>query len=125
MTGEISELERLADELQAKGLQWIEAKLKSDQLDADEKSFLAAIMNELEKSFDGVRQLKVSEAKLERLARGSTEFRNYIVGRVTAQAETGRKKVLYEAAQNYWEAKRSEMAFEREKLSKGVYHTGR
>ena len=112
-------LEKIVIEIQEAGQAWIEAKLKSDQLEGDEKNLLASMMNDLEKSFD-----KVSEAKLERLVRGSPEFRGYVTGRIFAQAETGRKKVRYESALNFWEAKRSELAFEREKLSKGVFHIG-
>lgn len=115
----LTNLEKIVIEIQEAGQAWVEAKLKSDQLEADEKSYLAAMMNDLEKTFD-----KVSESKLDRLVRGSPEFRGYVSGRVFAQAETGRKKVRYEAALNFWEAKRSQLAFEREKLAKGIFHTG-
>lgn len=117
---ETSELEKLVVEIQNAGQDWISAKLKSDQLEDDEKNFLAALMNGLEKGFE-----KVSEARLERLARGSKEFRDYVTGKVLAKSETGRKRVRYEALQNLWEAQRSALAFEREKLAKGIYHEGR
>ena len=119
-----SELERLVVEIQDAGQAWVEAKLRSDQLEADEKNYLAAIMNELDgAAIEG--KIKLSEAKLERLARGGKGFRDYVVGRVMAQAETAKRKVRYEALQNYWEAKRSELAMEREKISKGIFHEGR
>jgi len=114
------DLEALVVEVQTSGLDWIDAKLRSDQLEADEKNFLAALMNDLEKTFE-----KIGEGKLERLARGSEQFRDYVVGRVLAQSETGRKKVLYEAKMNVWEAKRSQLAFDRVKLERGLYQTGR
>jgi len=119
-----SDLENLVCEIQKSGLDWIDAKLRSDQLEADEKNFLAALMNDLDKAFQRD-SAKMSEAKLERLARGSKDFRDYIVGRVLAQAETGRKKVRYESLQSLWDARRSQLAFEREQLSKGIFHTGR
>lgn len=117
---ELTNFDKLVTEIQRAGQEWIEAKLKSDQLESDEKNFLAAMMNDLEKTFDD----KVSEGKLERLVRGSKEFRNYVTGRVAAQAETGRKKIRYENLQNYYEAKRSELAFQREQISKGIFHRG-
>ena len=115
----IIELEGLVAEIQQAGQAWIDSRLRSDQLEADEKSYLAALMNDLEKAFKGE---KVSEAKLDRLARGSAEFRAYITGRATATAETGRRKVEYDAKLNLWEAKRSTMAFERAKLERGLFH---
>lgn len=119
-----SSLEKLVTAIQKAGTDWIEAKLKSDQLEADEKNYLSALMNDLEQQLSASTP-KLSDTKLERLARGSPEFRQYVIGRVTATAETGRKKVRYESLQNLWEAKRSELAFEREKLAKGIYHQGR
>ena len=117
---ELTPLEKLVIDIQEAGQSWVEAKLQSDQLESDEKNFLAALMNDLEKAFD-----KISEAKLDRLARGSKDFRNYVTGRVLAQAETGRKKVRYESCLNYWEAKRSQLAFERVKVEKGIFHVGK
>ena len=117
-----SNLERLVVEIQEAGQAWIESKLKSDQLDAGEKNYLAALMNGID---DATKGTKISEAKLERLARGSPEFGNYVIGKVMAIAETGRKKVRYESLQNLWEAKRSELSFERVKIERGIYHEGK
>lgn len=114
-------LEKLVIEIQTAGQEWIETKLKSDQLADGEKNYLAALMNGIEEQF---KNAKISEAKLDRLARGTPEFGNYVVGKCAAIAETGRKKVRYEALQNLWEAKRSELAFEREKIAKGIFHAG-
>lgn len=112
-----TDLERLVIKIQEAGQEWIEAKLRSDQLEGNEKNILAAMINDLRRTLE-----KASEAKLECLARGSAEFQEYVTGRVMAQAETGRKKVNYEAALNYWEAKRSQLAFDRVKIEKGIYH---
>lgn len=117
----LTNLERLVVRIQEAGMDWVESKLQSDQLEADEKNFLAALINDLEKTFDS----KVSDTKLERIARGTPEFRQYVTGRVTAQAETLRRKVEYEARQNLWEARRSELAFERAKVEKGIFGSGR
>jgi|SRR5689334_14844008 len=121
MSDELSGLETLAFNIQSAGQEWVKAKLMSDQLEADEKSYLAALMNDLEKASDE----KISESKLERLARGSKPFRDYVRGRVIAQAETNRRKVNYEGLQSLFEAKRSEFSLMREKISKGIYDRGR
>tara|TARA_Y100000034_G_C6856633_1_gene389378 strand:- start:229 stop:519 length:291 start_codon:yes stop_codon:yes gene_type:complete len=96
----------------------VEAKLNSDQLEEDQKPFLASLQNALD---DG----SLSEAKLDRLARGSKEYRDYVRSMVLARAETLRKKVRYEALGNYYEAKRSEASLERSKIEKGIFHEGR
>jgi hypothetical protein len=117
---EVTNLERLVVEIQEAGQEWIDAKLKSDQLSDGEKNYLAALINGLEQAIKD----KISEQKLERLARGSPEFGQYVIGKCAAIAETSRKKVRYEALQNLWEARRSELAFERAKIEKGIFHTG-
>lgn len=115
---EFTELEQLVGNIERAGQEWIAAKLKSDQLDGNEKNYLAGLINDLRKAAGE----KPSEAKLECLARGSKGFQEYVVGRVLAVGETGRAKVRYEAALNFWEAKRSQMAFERAKIEKGIFH---
>lgn len=118
--GELSPLEKLVKEIQQAGQDWVEAKLRADQLDKDEKNFLAALQNGLE---DKSKE-KLSEAKLERLARGSSEFRSYVTNLCVAKAEAERRKVRYENLQSFWETKRSELALEREKIAKGIYEMG-
>lgn len=110
-------LEKWVVQWQSAGKEWVEAKLVSDQLSDDEKAFLADLMNGLD---DG----KKSEAKLDRQARGSSEFREHITNTCIAKAVTGRKKVRFDAFGMLFEARRSELSFEREKLSKGIFHKG-
>ena len=115
--GNLNELEAVVVRMESAGRAWVEAKLKADQLDDDTKSYLASIMNELD---DG----KTSEAKLDRLARGSKEFREFIRSAAIARSAMLNKKVRYDGEQSLFEAKRSEYAMEREKLAKGVHHLG-
>lgn len=103
------------------GMAWIDAQLKARQLEEDSKPFLAALINELEPTFDG----KVSESKLDRLARGSKAYREYILSMCAAWAEAQRLKVRYENLQMLLEARRSELAMERAKIEKGIFHEGR
>jgi len=111
------ELEKMVVQLEKAGQAWVTARLKSDQLDEDAKPFLASLQNELD---DG----NTSEAKLERQAKGSKQFRDYIREMCLARAESLKQKIRYEGFQALFEAKRSEMALERVKIEKGIFHTG-
>lgn len=111
MKQERSELERriiYAEELGQKHAAIYEVWL---QLDEDKKNYLAALMNDLD---DG--NGSYSEAKLERLARGSPQFRQYIKSLAIAKGEELRAKVKYENARDFFEAGRSQESTERMKM---------
>lgn len=109
---EVNNLEKFVTEYQNAGIAWVEAKLLCDQLEADEKNYLAALMN----AIDHAETEKVSESKLERLARGGKEFREYCRSVATARAEMLRKRVRYDGLEKLFEAKRSKLSFEKEQL---------
>jgi hypothetical protein len=79
------------------------------QLDESKKNYLASLMNDLDKG-------DMSEAKLERLARGSKTYEEFIKNLCIAKGEELRAKVRYENARDYFEAGRSREATEREKM---------
>jgi hypothetical protein len=112
--------ERLLKEIHDAGTMWIDAQLKARQLEEDQKSFLAALMNNFEKTMD-----KVSESKLDRLARGSQPYRDYVLNTCMAWAEAQRLRVRYDNLQMLLEARRSELAMERAKIEKGIFHEGK
>jgi hypothetical protein len=116
----IVNLEQTVIEYQQAGQEWIEAKLKADQLEEDSKNFLASLMNDFERSSTE----KFSEAKLDRWARGTKEYRNYIAGMCAARAEMLRKKVRFDALGMLFESRRSELSYEKEQIAKGIFHTG-
>lgn len=91
------------------GETWAEIHAKYLQLEEDKKSFLSALMNDLD---DG----SMSEAKLERLARGSKAYRDYVATLALAKGEELRAKVRYDNARDLFEAARSAESTEREKL---------
>jgi len=106
---ERSELEKriiFAEEL---GGKWAAIHQIWLQLDEDKKNYLSALMNDLD---DGEK----SEAKLERLARGTKDFREYIKNMCIAKGEELRAKVRYDNARDYFEAGRSQESTEREKM---------
>jgi hypothetical protein len=105
-------LDRFVVEYQKAGLEWVEAKLKCDQLEADEKNFLAALINAIEKA----ESEKISESKLERLARAEPEFRDYCRAVAMARAEMLRKKVRYDGLEKLFEAARSKLSFQKEQF---------
>ena len=110
MPNGLSELEKRVVRAQDLGQKWAELHEVWLQLDRDEKNYLAALMNDLAKVND------VSEAKLERMARGSEEFRKYVSRICIARGEELRAKVRYENARDYFEAARSLEATERAKM---------
>lgn len=115
-------LEQQTIVIQEAGNEWIAAKEISEQLDADEDNLLAAMMTEIEKTeFQGK---KVSDAKLERLARSTPMFREYVRGRIAAQMKTLQLKTRYDNLDKLWHSKQSDQALEREKIAKGIYHAG-
>lgn len=106
-----------AREIQTAGLLWVEAKFKADQMDEDCKPFLCSLKNALAE--DGL-----SEAKIDRLAQGSKEYREYITGMVTARAEALRRRVKYDSLQMAFEAERSKFSLEKTKIEKGIFDRG-
>lgn len=109
MEEKLSPLESFVKEYNAAGLAWVNAKLVVDQLDDDLPSFLAALMNELD---DG----EMAEAKMKRLALGDKKYRDQVNATALARAEMLRKKVRYESLDRLFEAKRSNLSFEKEKM---------
>lgn len=113
----ISSLEKFVRDYYEAGKVWVDAKLRADQLEEDCKPYLASIENALD---DGEK----TEAKLEREAKGSKDFRDYVNRMVIARAEALRKKIRFEALGMLFEAKRSQKAFERETIKKGIFDQG-
>ena len=114
------ELENTVIEWKAAGDAWIAAKLRADQLEEDAKSFLAALINELEQA----ETEKTSEARLERKARGSKAYREFINQMCIARADALAKKVRFDALEKLFDARRSQKAFDRETVKQGIYHQG-
>jgi hypothetical protein len=115
-------MENVVTEWKAAGDAWINAKLKADQLEEDAKNLLAAVINQLEQALPT--GAKISEAKLERMARGSLEYREYIKDMCIARAEALRKKVRFDALEKLFDARRSQKAFERETVKQGIFSHG-
>jgi len=113
----LSLLERRIIKSERDGEQWADLHAKWLQLNEDKKSFLAALINDLD---DG----KMSEAKLERLALGSKAYRDYVVGLAIAKGEELRAKVRYENSTALFSAAQSDQSLERAKIEKGIFHTG-
>lgn len=111
MANGLSELEKRVVRAQELGQKWAALHETWLQLDKDEKNYLAALMNDI-----AAREIGLSESKLERLARGSQEFRDYVRRVCVAKGEELRAKVRYENARDFFEAARSLEATERAKM---------
>jgi hypothetical protein len=110
-------LEKLVKDFQSAGQDWVKAKLVADQLEEDKKSYFFALKNALDNG-------ELSEAKLDRLAGGSKEYREYIQRMCLARADMLSKKVRYDAFDKLFDAARSEKAYERAIVEKGIFHKG-
>ena len=117
VTKNLTLLEQRIIKAERHGETWAELHAKWLQLDEDKKSFLAALINDLDNG-------DTSEAKLERLARASKEYRDYIANLAIAKGEELRAKVRYENANALFSAAQSDQSLERVKIEKGIYHTG-
>jgi len=118
----LSEWEGLVKSIHDSGMAWVEAKLKAEQLEEDQKPYLASLINELEQSLSD--DTRFSETMMDRKCRGSRQYREYIAGMCLARAAALKAKVKYESWQNLFEARRTEAATERVKLEKGIFHSG-
>jgi DNA topoisomerase IA len=96
-------LERRIIKAEKMGEEWV-AKLEESK-----KNVLADLENTLD---DG----DTSEAKLERLARGRPEWKEFIRNLVVAEAEMLKAKVRYESAVAFFEAGRTAESTERAKM---------
>ncbi len=112
MSDTLTKLERRVIENEKRGQEWVEAHAQWIQLDESKKNYLASLQNDMEKQSEG----KLSEAKLERLARGSKDYTDFITGLCVARTEELRAKVKYDNALDLFRAIQSAQAFEREKL---------
>lgn len=109
MKQERSELEQSVIFAESLGEEWVGVHNIWMQLDEGKKSYLASLINDLD---DG----KMSEKKLERLALGCKEYREYIKNMCIAKGEELRARVRYDNARDFFEAKRSKESTEREKI---------
>lgn len=107
-----SELEKRIIFAEKAGQKWAELHAIAMQLEEDKKNYLAALINDIEAEHGNT----MSESKLERMARGSKQYRDYIRNMCIAKGEELRAKVKYENARDYFEAGRSQESTEREKM---------
>jgi gamma-glutamyl phosphate reductase len=112
MTNGRSELEKRIIFAEEAGQKWADLHAIAMQLNEDKANYLAALINDLEAAHGST----VSEKRLERLARGSKQYREYIKNMCIAKGEELRAKVRYENARDYFEAGRSQESTEREKM---------
>lgn len=109
---------RLVEEIEMAEVAWIDAREKSDLLSEDQRSFLDSLKNDLD---DGT----LSDAKLTRLAQGSKDYRQYVVGMVLAKSATLRAKAKQNKLEREFEARRSIGAYERAKMERGIIGVGK
>lgn len=84
-------------------------------IESHAKDMLAKIMTDIRKAS---KELKISEAALERMARASEEWEVYQTGHEEALKKAGKLKVKYKSAERYWDTIQSGLAFKRAEIKK-------
>jgi hypothetical protein len=115
---ERTELEQRIIYAESLGEKWASLHEVAMQLEEDKKNYLAALMNDLAGTAlpNMPPDKTMTETKLERLARGSPQYREYIRNMCIAKGEELRAKVKYDNARDLFEAARSKESTEREKM---------
>jgi|TARA_R110001583_G_scaffold33397_2_gene112672 hypothetical protein len=113
----IDELTKLAEKGKEAGKEWVVAKEIADKLEEGAAPFLASIKNELDRG-------GMSEAKLDRLAKGSAEYSQHITGMCSARAAANLAKVKMSYYDKLWESKRSQMSLLKVQVDRGIYEKG-
>ena len=119
-SGIANSLEQIVGDLDAAGLEWARLDLKASQLEEDKKSFLAAIQTELTKQHP-----EASEKTLERLALADPTYRAFVSGMCAARAAALQARIKYDNTEKLYDARRSQLALERDKVERNISHIGR
>jgi hypothetical protein len=90
---------------------------ESDRLDELAKDMLASLMSKIDAQGDSV---KLSELKLERLARTSREWTQFQNGRFAARSKAAEYKVKAKVLDRHWQSVVSGLAYKREELRRSV-----
>jgi len=111
----LEELTAAIDETDTAALQ---AEAIALSLKDHKELFLASLKNELA---DGIK----SEAKIDRLAKGSKQYEDHITATCLATTEAKSRRSKYIRLKVKLELLRSVMASERAKINAGIYHQGK
>jgi hypothetical protein len=115
----MTELEATVTAWRNKGLDWVNAKLKSDLIEKDKDCYLASLIGVLRKA-----DPEASDTKLKAEALASQDYRDFINGMVLAKHKELTARVEYDALDKLFSARQSDQSMERAKLEHGIYHTG-
>ena len=96
--------EAVADYLVADDEFWVLDKMEKD------------ILDQIKDKIDKEEPEKISEVKLERLARNHTEWKEYKEELYAARRNRGQKKVRYVQADKYWQTLQSGLAYKRDEM---------
>lgn len=94
--------------------EYLKAEDEYTILDDMSKDVLASIMTKYEKLNDGE---KISETKLERLARVDPEWKTYKEGLYEARRNRGVAKARLMKAEKYWATLQSALAYKRDEMA--------
>lgn len=111
----ITSYDELIAQIEEAGLLHVEKKQVANRYEELKKVKLSSLKRKYAATLP-----KHSESLLESLAYADPEMERFIIEMVNARAEADKQEIRYDALKNYFDAQRSHMAFEREKLNKGI-----
>lgn len=110
-----TDYDNLIYQIEQTGIHYVQLLQVSNRLEELKKIVIAKLKRKHETG-----RIKCAQATLEMLAYSDPEYQKHIEMMFNAQAETDKAKLHYEALKNLFDAQRSHMAMQREKLSKGI-----
>lgn len=117
----LENLEKLVTEIEEAGIYYVELRAIARRYEELKKIKLAQLKRDHAKRNDG----RISHVQLESKAYADPDYKKFILDLVRTEKESEKAKVRYEACKNLFDAMRTNIAFEREKLAKGVIGVGR
>ena len=109
-------LEDIVAEMEKAGEEWADAHQIARRMEEGKKTLLAKLKNEIADKLDSG-GFKVTDGKLERLARADDKYSEYIEAWTAAEGEALKRKTKYETIKNHFEARRSWVSLEKAKTS--------
>ena len=114
----MTELEKRIVAAQKAGQAWAVADGRYFLLDETKKSVLADLMRESD--VEG----NTSEAKLERMARSSDEWKKFVAGLAAAKTAALSARVRHESLIAWYEAERTKESTRRTEIARGLFSEG-
>ncbi len=123
-----SKIEQIIQDIRIAGTNWANAECDWEQLKDLTKELRENKLADLKTNIALQNKTKLSESELERKARTTIVYQDYVKEIYKARAEARKNQIkcraLYEAAKARYELARSHMSLKRSKINQGIFHEG-